>query len=327
MKFTLAALLLFAFQVCLAQFTIKDVSDSTHRFIEIHSSRHPEIAKKIGQILKEDWGYDPASKYPFERVQSIEEADFSYSINAKNERVLSMVLQSSYSGCGLHITRYFYHFDSRTGASIEVDKLFTTDGLAKLKKALSKSFKDALKTAAMDKNDYHADEYKACLAGADQISEMNFHRASIMDGGIRFWAGSCLEGTTYEFEADRSQGPFDYSLGKLLPMLSAYGFSIFVNKSDAPLQTLMKGTVDGKYPVTMTLFGGSNGTVTGVIVYDRVGEPINVAGTMTGNQLVLHELDASNNPLSNIEVSWDGSKLTGSFINLKSKKQMPFVVK
>jgi hypothetical protein len=91
---------------------------------------------------------------------------------------------------------------------------------------------------------------------------------------------------------------------------------------------LMRGTIDGKYAISLSLHPVSPeapGTLSGTIVYDRIGEPITLGGTMNGNQLVLHELDASNNAVSNIEVSWDGTRLTGSFINLKSKKQMSFV--
>ena len=92
----------------------------------------------------------------------------------------------------------------------------------------------------------------------------------------------------------------------------------------------MRGMIDGKYPVSMTLLppNGENaeGTIAGMIVYDRVGVPININGTINGNQLMIHEVDDSNSALSNIEVSWDGSKLSGMFTNLKTKKQMSFVV-
>jgi hypothetical protein len=61
-----------------------------------------------------------------------------------------------------------------------------------------------------------------------------------------------------------------------------------------------------------------------MIVYDRFGGVIKLNGTMNGNQFNFHELDESNNPVSDINVNWDGTKLAGTFMNLKAKKQMTF---
>lgn len=84
-------------------------------------------------------------------------------------------------------------------------------------------------------------------------------------------------------------------------------------------------TPSRKYPISLALLPGDDaGSIKGSIVYDRVGGPINIKGTVHGNQIKFNELDESGNSLSDIEVTWNGTKLVGSFTNLKSKKQMPF---
>lgn len=331
MKYTIITLLfLFACTSYAQPFTLKKLEgDSGQVAWEILSPQRPEVAKKINVKIFHDWGYDPTSKSPFS-ARSIEE-EYYGAILTNNDRVLSMVLQSSYAACGLHITRIPYCFDARTGAEVGAAALFSPDGTTKLKKALQKSWKATLKAAITDgsTSDFYLQQYKDCLAAADQTSEQEFSRFEVTDTGIKFWAGSCLEGTTYDFEADASQGPHFYSFGQLLPMLTPYGYTMFADKLTGPVQNLLRGTIDGKYPISLTILpvtpGEGDGPVKGMIVYDRVGQPINIKGTRAGNQFVIHELDESNQPLSNIDLTWDGSKLTGAFYNLKSKKQMPFV--
>lgn len=323
---TIVCLLFLVTQTSLAQFQINYIqsADGTRKFLKITSQEHAEAAKRINAFIAQDWGFNPAAKDPFENLEVTEESDFHYELGAANTRTFSIVIVNSYSAAGLHIDRRPYLFDSKTGAAVDMSKLFGADGQAKLKKALHKSWKAAVKAAAEDKNESRASEYKDCLTN-DTDTELQSERMVVLDQAIQFWAGSCLEGTAYDFEADRGHGPHTYSWGQLLPMLTPYGFSLFIDKGVAPLQTLLRGTIDGKYPISLALLPGKgDGNLVGMLTYDRIGEPLNLAGTMNGNQIRFNELDASGNPVSDIEVTWNGTKLTGSFINLTTKKQMTF---
>lgn len=328
MKPALICLLILSTRVCVGQvFTIREVRDTIHLFPVIESTQRAEVAKKINKVLGDSWGFNASAKNPFGNFNVVEEADFNYEITVNNERVFGIVIQSSYASCGLHVTREIYNFDAHTGGIIDANKLFGAEGQSKLKKSLHKVWKEKLKAAAADKDNPRAEEYKACLAAADDTSELEPSEMIVGDNNIRFKAGGCLEGTEYDFQADVTTGPHWYSLGQLLPMLTTYGYSVFVSPSagTSPVKKLMRGTVDNKYPISLTILPGTDAnTLSGMIVYDRVGTPIPLEGTMSGNQFTLHECEKPNTPLSDIEVSWDGTKLTGSFTNLKSKKQMPF---
>jgi len=328
MKYRIIYLLLLSAQVSFAQiFTVRKIStnDDAYQFPLIESSQRPGIAKKMNLSIQKDLGANPTLKNPFDSISG--EDEYYFEVNGINERILSIVVTGSHTGCGLHITRNDYNFDSRTGALIDFNQVFGADGTVKLNKALYKSWKAKLKGAVSDQS--RGEEYKACLAEAENITELSGGRTIITDQGVKIWAGSCLEGTTYDFEADVSAGPHDFSFGQLLPMLTPYGYSLFAERSSGPVQSLLRGTIDNKYAISLTLLpgkeGSAPGTIGGMIVYDRIDQPINVSGTMDGNKFIFHELDDSNNPLSDIEVTWDGAKLTGTFTNLKSKKQMPFL--
>lgn len=236
--------------------------------------------------------------------------------------MLAIIVTGSHTGAGFHVSRSVYNFDSRTGAPADLNSLFGNAGQTKLRKALYKLWKSKIRSSLGGNSD---DVYKECLTEAEKITEIDIDRMLIVNHGVRFWAGSCLDGSAYEY--DRTKGPYDFSFGQLLPMLTPYGFSLFVNKSAGPLQTLLRGAVDNKYAISLTLLppkeGSEPNAINGVIVYDRIGQPIGLVGTMNGNQLTLHELEGMT-IISDIEVTWDGKSLNGTFTNLKSKKQLPF---
>jgi len=331
MKFTIVVFLLLNLHVSFAQIVITELKQQKggdFTFPVISDPSHPGVAKKINAVLTADWGFDAYAKDPWTNFTVQEETSFHYEFGTNSARVLSMEMESSYAACVLHITRYDYNFDSQTGVPIGLNNLFGAEGTVKLKKALVKTWLAALKDAAADPDESRKDEYKQCLVDNEKKTDMNIERMLVLDEGVRFWIEGCLEGTAYDFEADRAHGPHNYSYQTLLPMLTAYGFSL-LHKKEGPggaIENLMRGTIDGKYPVSLTLLPTNyDDAIKGVIVYDRVGIPIQLEGVAKGNQYTFHEFEKPGEYLSNIEVSWDGTKLTGSFTNLKTKKQMPFV--
>lgn len=56
------------------------------------------------------------------------EDGYFYEVDANNDRVLSMKIEGSHSGCGLHITRRLYNIDAQTGSLVGLNKLFGNDG-------------------------------------------------------------------------------------------------------------------------------------------------------------------------------------------------------
>jgi hypothetical protein len=104
------------------------------------------------------------------------------------------------------------------------------------------------------------------------------------------------------------------------------GLSLFVGSpgvANTLERALIKGKIDGKYPFTMTL-QKADASVQGVIVYDKVNIPIKLTGTLAGNKIAFNEMGDSNNALSQIDCTWDGKNLSGTFKNLKTGKVMSF---
>lgn len=312
-----------------AQFTIVDIKDNAEEaafvFPVLASQKQPAIAKKINQSLQTNelgMAVAPTTKDPLEKLKN--EDEYYYRVVCNNERVFSLEITTGHNGAGSHYQFRNYSFDARTGNAIHLNNLFAATAQVKVRQAVYKVWKESIKPNLGDAT--FADEYKECLAGAAGTTELEISRMVVTDNAVDFWAGSCLDGTAWR--ADRTLGPHHIPYEQLLSMLTPYGLSVFVGpapSANALHQRLIKGKVDGKYDVSLT-FAAPDGSETfkGVLVYDKYNAPIQLSGTLTGDKVVFHELDASGTPVSEFDCMWDGKGLKGTFKALKSGKVMPF---
>ena len=313
-----------------AQFTVKNVKDSTdvgsYVFPVLQSARQPEIAAKINRTLQvSELGLEisPSIKDPLTNLKN--EDDYGYTIICINARVFSLEISTGHHGAGSHYQFRDYSFDAITGNTIDLKALLNETGQVKIKQVLYKVWKESIK--ANLKDDTFGEDYKTCLAEAEKISELEVNRFAISEKTVDLWGGSCLDGSTWMM--DKTLGPHHIPYEQLLSMLTPYGLSLFIgsptSSNSLPL-SLIKGKIDGKYDFTLTFTQSDpSGSIKGIIVYDRINSPIPISGTFTGKEILFHEMDQHNIPVSDIDCGWDGKDLTGTFKNLKSGKVMTFL--
>ena len=191
MRYRIIGALLLAGHFAFAQsLTIKEIkSDSGgHAFPVFESADRPAVAKKINEIIQQEWDIHPGAKKPFGERSFEENEEFDYAVSANNDRVLCFYVESSYASCGLHITRSDYIFDTKTGASIDPNKLFGADGQSKLKRSLFKMWKAACRSAAADASNNRSDEYKECLAASEseKRTEVEISQMTVTGKGMVF---------------------------------------------------------------------------------------------------------------------------------------------
>jgi hypothetical protein len=291
------------------------------KFPVIKSQERSAVANKINFAIQSGSGGDPGTEDPFMMVP--EEDQYGYKVAALNDRVVSVMVWGAHSGAGYHLTETYYNFDSKTGAQIQLNKMFGNERQAGLRKALCELWKMSLETNSHGTS--QPEEYQRCLNESKNRTQCDILNWQITDHGIQLWTDLCLDGSNYANDA--AKGPHELSFEQFAPFLTPYGYSLFITKpSKGPFSLLMHGTI-ATYPINLILLPDADkpGSVNGRIVYERVGEPLNLIGTVNGNKFSLHEVDASNKPFSDIEVTWDGTKLTGTFLNLKTQKQLPFM--
>jgi len=313
-----------------AQFTIKNIRDSTdmgsYVFPVLQSTQLPEIAKKINRTLQvSELGLEigPSIKDPLINLKN--EDDYGYTIICDNARVFSLEISTGHHGAGSHYQFRNYSFDAKTGSTINLNTLFSVSGQTKAKQSLYKAWKESIK-ANLNDNTF-SEDYKSCLAEAGKTSELEINRMAVAEKTVDLWGGSCLDGSTWMM--DKTLGPHRIPYEQLLSMLTPYGLSLFVgspSSTNSLQQALIKGKIDSKYDITLTFTQSDpSGMIKGIIVYDKFNSPIPISGTLKGNKVLFHEMDEHDAPVSDLDCTWDGKNLTGTFKNLKSGKVMTFV--
>jgi hypothetical protein len=312
-----------------AQFKIKEIKDSTDTgvfvFPVLQSAQQSEIVKKINRTLQvSELGLEigPSIKDPLVNLKN--EDDYGYNIICNNARVFSLEISTGHHGAGSHYQFRDYSFDATTGNTIDQNTVFSPTGQVKVKQSLYKAWKESIKANLNDKT--FSEDYKTCLAEAEKISELEINRMAVAEKTVDFWGGSCLDGSAWMM--DKTLGPHRVPYEQLLSMLTPYGLSLFIGSptSTGSLQrALIKGKIDGKYEITLTFIQTNQfGSIKGIIVYDKFNSPIPISGALVGDKVMFHEMDPSNNPVSDIECTWDGKNLSGIFRNKQTGKIMGF---
>ncbi len=93
----------------------------------------------------------------------------------------------------------------------------------------------------------------------------------------------------------------------------------------------LKGKIDGKYEVDMTLYERDNGTLGGHYKYVKTGTPIDLSGTFTnsGNRLQYFTIDeyVGGNMTGSFSGQFDGSTFSGTWTKADGSRTMPFSVR
>ena len=104
--------------------------------------------------------------------------------------------------------------------------------------------------------------------------------------------------------------------------LSAQTWAISTGETSHTFQ--LDGEIDGQYPISMNLVKSDISGLGGYYAYISVGEPIEVQGHINGDSLRLYELDENFIPRAVFSGVWKGTKLLGTWTDLKKNRILPF---
>jgi hypothetical protein len=317
-----------------AQFTVVNLfqwmdadttSEQSISFPLLSSDKHPDIAKKLNAELQQRELGAPYKQgvNPFEGGSV---GDYTCSVVANSERIASFDITYGYCGCGCHYTFKNHSFDARTGDDITEAKLFTQIGISRLRQYMLEDFRKKIKQFAIDAPEYFKEEYLACPDLYKDKKEMPIDRWVVRERGVSFWGGGCLDGSSWQQDAARMEWnlPFD----QIWPALTPYGLNLFTGESSGPasvINTVLHGSVDGKYPISVVLLKANHESFYGYIAYNKYGQSIKLDVKFDEGRVIMHELDNDGKALSDIETVWDGTTLRGTFKSLRNGKVMPFV--
>jgi len=271
--------------------------------------------------------------------------ELGYTVLRNDARLLSLRIEGE--GCGAYCEPFTYAhaFDAATGRHLEVQDLFTPQGLqaligkidannaATLRKeiaSLQKAKKAPRSRDGRSADDYGAsiDLYEDCLSRRD-VEYRKIEGAGRMEietGAVLFAQGRC---SNHAMRALDDIGGFStrFPASQLKPWLTGYGRMLLLGEGNAPAPTspfgqVLRGTIDGRLPITLRLpqTRGGDGQVNAVYFYDRYRTPISVSGQYRNGVLELEESESK----ARLRLKPEGTTLRGDWHS--DQKTLPVVL-
>lgn len=270
--------------------------------------------------------------------------ELGYTVLRNDARVLSLRIEGE--GCGAYCENFTYAhaFDAATGRHLEIQDLFTPQGLqalarkidannaATLRKVIASLQKAKKLPQAKDgrsAEDFDAviDLYQDCLSRRDDEYRKieGAGRMEIEAGSVLFAQDRC---SNHAMRALDDIGNFStrFPASQLRPWLTGYGRTLLVGEGNAPAPTspfgqVLRGTIDGRLPITLRLpLLAGDGPVNAVYFYDRYRKPISVSGQYRDGVLTLEESESK----AGLRLKSEGTTLRGEWRS--DQKTLPLVL-
>jgi hypothetical protein len=326
--------------------TITDLSpvSEDYKFPVVHFSKNKAAEEKVNTYLQlEELEHLPGvfKKNPFENVMPHEESlsgttsFYSWTRNTTTPNVLSLSQEAESVGAYPEGFTSYHNFDARTGNAIDLDDIFTKDGLNALCKTLNQQVKKTIEDYLAELNKsgqdtgYSQEEkdeqigmYQSCLEGVLDYN-MEYYSFYFSGDSVVFERGRCSNHAMRALDdLDKYTIPMAFSTVK--QYLTHYGENLIFN-SDKPIGTLTpkhrlyKGFINSMYPIrAMISTINGDGSFTMQYWYEKTKTPIEWSGTFKNNHFSLREGDAFQ-----VEADWkENKKIIGTWTDLKTKHAM-----
>lgn len=343
------------------QISIKNLNPATEDYIfpEVFSTPDTKIGEKINiflhlhylQHLPGIYKKNPFEKVTYDSTQNNNSYVFyGWTKEETPINILSLSLNSEFSGAYIEGYESHHNFDARNGNSILLSDILQTNQQLKLAQLINQKVKTEINLFLSEtrKNLQITDStkqrelferykeqiilYEDCLTDFTeyQLGDFNFYftqnQLHILRGRCSSHVNRAID-DLYEFDI-----PLEYS--SLKEYLSDYGKSLLYNipvnggKSNTPIGKIFKGTI-GKNAVTMVIpLINYDTSLTVNYWYDKYKIPIECHGTLKNNHFYLMEQSTDDflRLIGIIEADWNNGTIKGVWINNKNKKEYPIVL-
>ncbi|MES2296891.1 MAG: hypothetical protein V4582_07590 [Pseudomonadota bacterium] len=258
-------------------------------------------------------------------------------------RILSVSL--FLSGCGAYCSEASDHveFDSRTGRLIVGAELVTKAGLAVIARESNRAHAAILakeiarlekqiasnkrsKERSLEDMGMQLEIYQSCLdsryTGEAAEREGTPELVSVGEASIHYFHGDCSSHASRALD-DLGEYTYKRSAQQMRPYLTAYGKYLLLGEGDgaipaiSPVMQIFKGTIGGKYPVTLALGGIGAGARldqrASSYFYDKHRKSIALRGVRKGAGYEFAETDSKETPKPVLSFWVEGDKLRGTW--------------
>jgi hypothetical protein len=275
--------------------------------------------------------------------------ELGYTVLRNDARLLSLRIEGE--GCGAYCENFTYAhaFDAVTGRHLGAADLFTPQGLQAIARKIGASNAVTLrkeiaslqkaKKAPRPKGGPSAEDldaviglYEDCLSSRGDAEYRRIEGVGRMEveaaGSVLFAQDRC---SNHAMRALDDIGDFSTRIpaSQLGPWLTGYGRTLLLGEGNtqaptSPFGQVLRGTIDGKLPVTLRLppigEGDSDGQVNAVYFYDRYRTPIPVSGQYKDGVLTLEEPESK----ARLRLRSEGATLRGEWRS--DQKTLPLVL-
>ena len=327
---------------------LKPVSED-YKFPEVHISGHAAIEEKINTVLQLDLlEHLPGvfKKDPFETVMPQQDnysgttSIYGWKQLRTNPNVLSLSVDGEATGAYSEGFTTYYNFDLRNGDRITLKDLFTEEGLKSITKELNQHVKKELEdfiasaknnAASQKQSDEDRENteeqiamYEDCLSGALDY-EAGYYSFYFSNDSLVFERGRC---SNHAMQALDDLDRFDIPMAvtALEDYMTPYGKGLIAGNdgpgSSSPEWKLYKGSINGQYPIRAIIKEvNDDGSLSMSYWYEKKRIPIEWSGTFKGQHFSLKEA-GGDAETATVEADWKEGKITGTWTNIKTKKQM-----
>ncbi|WP_076593182.1 hypothetical protein [Herminiimonas arsenitoxidans] len=261
-----------------------------------------------------------------------------FSITRKDSRLLTVAF--AIDGCGAYCEEYqvSYSFDLTTGRMLIPDELFTADGMQALSKQMNKEkhtrylqqlsalekqsqqLKKQKDASAEDRDDLEGRlalnrtcAEQAAGSDADVSSAFSYYIWEFTQDHANMKAERC---SNHAMRALDDVGDIVRALpyASLKPYLSTYGKSVFLGegtkRATGVYGQVLRGHL-GNNAIIMLLNRLPDDSISGVYFYEKYRKPIDLSGSMSGNEITLQEYVENSSTQATMRLTITGQQVKG----------------
>lgn len=345
--FSLISICVFSQQKSLKVYHLKPKSEN-YNFPAVSFVVKPNVEKKINTFLQvNELEFIPDSgKNPFELASTATNSyrNFVYFLGWKKletpKNILSLEMEGEASGAySEHFVNY-KNFDLRTGNFINLKDLFEPESIPSVQKLvnekITKEITDYIDEVKKNRNSEDDKEvirmYEECL---EYVKDGSLEYVEFFFGQdkITVVRGRCSNHAMRALD-DLDEYFVELPFSQIEKYWSSYSKNL-LSKTDKPVRQntienkLYKGTIDGKYPVTLFIKElYEDGSFSAFYWYNKNKKLIEWSGNFKNNHISIIENDYHSEelkkwiPRAYIEAEVNGKKISGTWQDYKTKKYL-----
>ena len=266
------------------------------------------------------------------------QSEFDFSVLANNRQFISLLISYSFTGAYTEYSDEYFSFSSHNGEHLRLYDFFEGDNYTVVGDLVSKECVNTINAFLADldaEDEYSQDQrgmYKECL---ESFADGGFPSNTfyLTDSTMVFTRYRCSNHMMAALD-DLWKFHVPMSFEQLRPYLSDKGRRLLLHETldipanvHLPEDKILRGTLDGKYPITALFSGLTGNYLTGVYWYDNYKIPIELYGSrLTEGVYEFWEMK-DDKRIARFEFMYQNGQIVGVWEKADGSASLPLVLR